>query len=163
MKTITQSILLVATGSLLSLSACEDRADRDAVDRAPPAQTTPGDVNRTTPAPAGGVTPAPSAPVRDADNTRTNRGDGSTQNLTPIDQSEASEHIKITAEIRRAVMNDSSLSSNAKNSKIITDRTGMVTLRGVVNSQAEKNAIASHARAVAGEANVVNQLVVDAD
>lgn len=96
----------------------------------------------------------------DVDNTANNRGDGSEQNRTPPDQSEASEDIKVTAEIRRAIMNDETMSVNAQNCKIITQKGGIVTLRGVVNSQAEKDSIESKAKLVAGVSQVYNQLEV---
>lgn len=81
--------------------------------------------------------------------------------MTAMDQSNSSEHIDITARIRRAVMNDDSLSTRAKNVTIVTDGTGTVTLRGNVLSQAEKDAIAAKAGAVVGATRVVNQLVVN--
>jgi hyperosmotically inducible periplasmic protein len=80
---------------------------------------------------------------------------------TAIDQSNSSEHIDITARIRRAVMDDDALSTGAKNSTIVTDRTGTVTLRGYVQDQAEKTAIAAMAAAVVGAERVVNQLVIN--
>ena len=81
--------------------------------------------------------------------------------MTAMDQSNASEHIDITARIRRAVMEDDALSTRAKNSTIVTDGTGTVTLRGEVQSQAEKDAIGAKAAAVVGSERVVNQLVVN--
>jgi hyperosmotically inducible periplasmic protein len=62
---------------------------------------------------------------------------------TAINQSNSSEHIDITARIRRAVMDDDALSTGAKNATIVTDDTGTVTLRGDVENQAEKDAIAA--------------------
>lgn len=94
------------------------------------------------------------------DNTATNRGDGSVTTKTPMDQSESSADIKVTADIRRAIMDDENMSINAQNCKIITDKAGVVTLRGVVNSQAEKDSIEAKAKAVAGVARVDNQLEV---
>lgn len=79
---------------------------------------------------------------------------------TAMDQSNSSEHIDITATIRRAVMDDDALSMGAKNATIVTDGSGTVTLRGNVQSQAEKDAIAAKAVAVVGSERVVNQLVV---
>jgi hyperosmotically inducible periplasmic protein len=79
---------------------------------------------------------------------------------TAMDQSNSSEHIDITASIRRAVMDDDALSTRARNVTIVTDRTGTVTLRGDVPSQAEKDAIAEKADAIVGSGRVVNQLVV---
>ena len=94
------------------------------------------------------------------DNTARNKGDGAPEAKSPMDQSESSSDIKITADIRRAIMDDNSMSVNAQNCKIITDKSGMVTLRGVVNSQAEKDMIESKAKAVAGVTKVDNQLEV---
>lgn len=95
-----------------------------------------------------------------ADNTARNRGDGSTDAKTPMDQSESSADIKVTAAIRRAVMADGELSTNAKNCKIITDKAGVVTLRGPVGSQVEKETVERLARAVAGVTRVDNMLEV---
>jgi osmotically-inducible protein OsmY len=55
---------------------------------------------------------------------------------------------------------DKAMSMNAQNCKIITDKSGVVTLRGVVDSQAEKDAIQAKAQAVAGVTRVDNQLEV---
>jgi len=80
--------------------------------------------------------------------------------MTPMDQSESSEHIEITAQIRRGIMNADDMSFNAKNCKIITDKTGTVTLRGAVDSQAEKDAVGAIARATTGVVSVNNLLEV---
>jgi len=77
-----------------------------------------------------------------------------------MDQSQASGDVKITAEIRRAIMDDETMSANAQNCKVITDKSGVVTLRGVVNSQAEKDSIEAKAKSVAGVTRVDNQLEV---
>ena len=53
------------------------------------------------------------------------------------------------------------MSINAQNCKVICDK-AVVTLRGVVNSQAEKDTIGAKAMAVAGVISVDNQLVVKA-
>jgi len=84
-----------------------------------------------------------------------------TNETTAINQSNSSEHIDITARIRRAVMDDDALSTTAKNATIVTDSTGTVTLRGDVRSQAEKDAITAKAAAVVGEHRVINRLVVN--
>lgn len=80
---------------------------------------------------------------------------------TAMDQSNSSEHIDITASIRRAVMDNDALSTGAKNATIVTDSTGTVTLRGNVQSQAERDAITATAAAVVGSERVVNRLVVN--
>jgi hyperosmotically inducible protein len=98
----------------------------------------------------------PAAP----DNTARNEVDRSGDTKTPMDQSESSAAIRITADIRRAIMDDKSMSTGAQNCKIITDDAGVVTLRGVVSSQAEKDSIAAKATGVVGVKQVDNQLEV---
>lgn len=93
------------------------------------------------------------------DNTGVNTRDRDDRGLTPLDQSNDPADIDITKKIRQAVVDDDSLSSNAKNVKIIT-RGGKVTLRGPVKTDAEKSAIAAKAQAVAGAESVVNELEV---
>jgi hyperosmotically inducible protein len=94
-----------------------------------------------------------------ADNTRKNERDRSGETTTSGDQSNSQEDVKITAAIRRAVVRDNSLSTTAKNVKIITAN-GMVTLRGPVKNDAEKTKIAELAQSAAGNAKIDNQLEV---
>jgi len=96
-----------------------------------------------------------------ADNTAKNERDASGETKTSGDQSNSPEDIKITADIRRAVVAEKSLSMTAKNVKIITAN-GMVTLRGPVNSAEEKAMIAKLAKSAAGAAKIDNQLEVTA-
>jgi hyperosmotically inducible protein len=96
-----------------------------------------------------------------ADNTEKNQRDKSGETKTPLDQSNSPEDLKITQDIRKAVMADNSLSMTAKNVKIIT-AAGKVTLRGPVNNADEKKKIAELAKANAGKAQVVDQLEVKA-
>jgi osmotically-inducible protein OsmY len=94
-----------------------------------------------------------------ADNTRKNERDRSGETTTSGDQSNSQEDVRITAAIRRAVVRDNSLSTTAKNVKIITAN-GMVTLRGPVKNDAEKAKIAELAQSAAGNAKIDNQLEV---
>jgi len=94
-----------------------------------------------------------------ADNTAKNKRDASGETQTSGDQSNSSEDTKITADIRRAVVAEKSLSMTAKNVKIITVN-GVVTLRGPVNSAEEKATIAKLAQSAAGKAKIDNQLEV---
>jgi osmotically-inducible protein OsmY len=57
-------------------------------------------------------------------------------------------------------MDDKTMSINAQNCKIVTDKAGKVTLRGVVNSQTEKDAIELKAKSASGVSSVDNQLEV---
>ena len=105
-------------------------------------------------------TSSPSGTATKPDNTAVNERDRGTGTLTPPDQAEGTEaDRKITAEVRRAITSDSSMSINARNVKIIT-LNGVVTLRGPVESQAEKDAIEAKAKSVAGVTSVDNQLEV---
>jgi len=56
-------------------------------------------------------------------------------------------------------MADKSLSTNAKNIKIITAH-GLVTLRGPVNTPQEKATIEAKAQNIAGATNVESQLEI---
>ncbi len=96
-----------------------------------------------------------------ADNSGRNIRDRSGETKTSGDQSNSSGDIDITAAIRRAVMKDDSLSTTAKNVKIIT-ADGVVTLRGPVKTAQEKATIAKLAEANAGGAKVMDQLEVEA-
>jgi hyperosmotically inducible periplasmic protein len=99
--------------------------------------------------------PAQTAP----DNTGRNVQDRSGTTLTPGDQSESQADRALTQQIRKAVVADKSLSTTAKNIKIIT-RDGVVTLRGPVNNPHEKEAIAAKAQQIAGVNKIDNQLEV---
>lgn len=94
-----------------------------------------------------------------ADNSAMNQRDRGHQTLTPIDQSNKPEDVKMTREIRRAIVKDSQLSTTARNIKIITVD-GAVTLRGPVKTEQEKAAIAAKAAQLAGDTNVHNELEV---
>lgn len=98
---------------------------------------------------------------KEADNTKKNERDKSGATATPGDQSNAPEDLKITQNIRRAVMKDKSLTLTAKNVKIITAG-GQVTLRGPVVSPEEKKKIEDLAAAAAGKDKVISQLEVKA-
>ena len=97
------------------------------------------------------------ASSEDATNTERYARDGDGAHPTADDQSENKQDIDIAAKVRRAVVSDNSLSTNAHNVKIITNE-GQVTLRGPVDSEAEKEAIVAKAKEVAGDDRVVDEL-----
>ena len=90
------------------------------------------------------------------DNTKKNKDQPSPtadqQKMNPADRA-------ITQKIRKAVHDDTSLSTYAHNIKIIT-QDGKVTLRGPVRSEDEKNNLQAKAVKVAGQENVTNQLEI---
>jgi len=91
---------------------------------------------------------------KDADNTERNKRDRNNATLTPGDQGNTQEDIEVTRQIRRALMKDKTLSTTAKNVKIIT-KDGAVTLRGPVKTMAEKQAIVAKAKEVANAAHPI--------
>ncbi len=95
------------------------------------------------------------------DNTKVNARDRNDATLTPMDQSNSETDLKITQEIRKAVVGADGLSFSAKNVKIITQN-AHVTLRGPVKSASEKTRIDELARGCAGVTKVDNQLEVAA-
>lgn len=103
--------------------------------------------------------PATGAENYPADNSGKNTRDRQDTTLTPGDQSKDKSDVAITQAIRKAVVADKGLSVNARNVKIITKR-GVVTLRGPVQSVAEKEAIGAKAQQAAGVKRVDNQLEI---
>lgn len=97
----------------------------------------------------------------DADNTGRNKTQDNHKNKTSEQQSNKEPDIKLAADIRKRVVADDSLSMTAKNSKIIV-RDGLVTLRGPVDSAAEKSAIERHAKD-AGASTIENELTIKKD
>ena len=93
------------------------------------------------------------------DNSAKNERDRSGETKTSGDQSNSSQDTKITADVRRAIVKDSSLTVVAKNVKIITAG-GTVTLRGPVNTAEEKTKIEQLAAAAASGAKIDNQLEI---
>jgi hyperosmotically inducible periplasmic protein len=94
-----------------------------------------------------------------ADDTGRNVRDRDENAKTADEQSNSKEDLEITRKIRRAVVEDKSLSTSAHNVKIVTVNR-VVTLRGPVVSTKEKASVAAKAEKVAGVSKVENQLEV---
>jgi hypothetical protein len=122
-----------------------------------PATTTASDAAKATTEP--GKAAPDNTKAAAPDNTKVNERDRNTAAPTPMDQGQNETDLKITQQIRQAVMADGSLSFTAKNVKIITQN-GKVTLRGPVNTAQERSAIEAAARKVAGTAQIDNQIEV---
>lgn len=101
----------------------------------------------------GTVTMAQASPPAAPDNSAVNVRDRAPGAMTAGQQSNAESDLELTREIRRAVVQDHSLSMLAHNVKIVSAN-GSVTLRGPVKSEEEKTAIASKAQAIAGASKV---------
>jgi osmotically-inducible protein OsmY len=93
------------------------------------------------------------------DNTRTNERDRSKSEATADQQKENPSDQAITQQIRRAILQEKSLSTYAHNVKIVT-RDGNVILKGPVRSIAEKRMVETKAIAIAGEDRVSSQLQI---
>lgn len=94
-----------------------------------------------------------------ADNTGRNTRDADGNTKTPEDQGANSPDRALIQNVRQSIVSDDSLSVNAKNVKIIAVN-GKVTLRGPVDSTAEKSTVARKAGDVAGTGNVDDQLEI---
>jgi hyperosmotically inducible protein len=101
------------------------------------------------------------APVTSAsaDNTKVNERDKSPDTVKPTDQPNNSVDIQLAAAVRQAIVNDKALSTTAHNVKLIAAN-GVVTLRGPVTSQGEKEKVGQCVAGVTGVAKVDNQLDV---
>lgn len=134
--------------SAWTAASCDDRAaHRDA------------DTNTTD---TSTVDTTPETPPTPPDNTANNLRDMDTNTATPLDQSEDPEDIRITGEIRRGILGDDTMSMSAQNCKVIT-MARVVTLRGVVDSDAERTAIEALAQRVEGVVRVDNKLEIKTD
>jgi osmotically-inducible protein OsmY/sporulation protein YlmC with PRC-barrel domain len=94
------------------------------------------------------------------DNTAQNEKEMNKDAVTPTDQGNSSKDMQITKDIRSGIM-DKDLSFNAKNIKIIT-RNEHVTLKGVVESDEEHEAVVRIARNHANTAKITDDLKVNA-
>jgi osmotically-inducible protein OsmY len=93
------------------------------------------------------------------DNTKANQRDRAQAEATADRQKENPADRETTRKIRRALIEDKSLSTYAHNVKIVTQN-GTVTLKGPVRSEEEKNAVIAKATEVVGEGHVIDELQV---
>lgn len=93
------------------------------------------------------------------DNTSINERDKGTATKTPQDQTNRAQDRERLAAVRRVIVGDKSLSTQAKNVKVLVEG-GVVTLRGPVKSADEKAKVESLAKNVKGITSTVNQLDV---
>jgi hyperosmotically inducible protein len=94
-----------------------------------------------------------------ADNTKVNKRDRAKEAATAGQQKENSSDREFTQKIRRALMDDKSLSMYAHNVKVIA-QDGQVTLKGPVRTEDEKKTIEAKATEVAGAGHVTNQISI---
>jgi hyperosmotically inducible periplasmic protein len=94
------------------------------------------------------------------DNTKVNKQDRNAGQPTADQQKMNKADRELSAQIRKSIIADKSLSTYAHNIKVIS-QDGVVTLKGPVHSDDEKKAIVAKAVEVAGSADkVVDQITV---
>jgi hypothetical protein len=135
-------------------------ASQSAVDGRQPSGVAKSDVNR----PAGDTRYGADDRVagretKPADNSAQNSRDADGDELTPLDQSHADADVEITRAIRKMLVDDDTLGTDARNVKVITVD-GMVTLRGAVENAEEQARIVAIAKEAAGMGRVSNELQV---
>ena len=91
------------------------------------------------------------------DNTKVNERDKNGAEVTADQSKQNKGDVELAANIRKQVVKDDTLSTNAHNIKIIAID-GIVTLKGPVKNDGEKMAIEKIAASVAGDKNVKNQI-----
>jgi len=94
-----------------------------------------------------------------SDNTKTNQRDRSKTEPTADNAKNTTNDRDVMQKIRKAVMDDKSLSTYAHNVKIISQN-GKVTLKGPVRTSDEKDRIEKLATDVAGAGNVTDEITV---
>jgi hyperosmotically inducible protein len=96
-----------------------------------------------------------------ADNTKINQRDRNAGEPTADQQKMNTGDRETTKQIRQAIIKDKSISTYGHNVKVITQN-GMVTLKGPVRSEEEKQAIEAKAKEIAGPDKVTDDLEVKA-
>ena len=92
------------------------------------------------------------------DNTKINQRDRSSESPTADQQKENASDREVAQEIRRAIVKDKSLSTDAHNIKIIVQN-GSVTLKGPVSSDDEKRTIEEKAAQVVGGSDKITDQI----
>ena len=131
---------VLALAAICVLPACRKESSTSAAEKTyPSGRTNTADHKSTTP-PATTTPPVTTTPVNPT---------------IPANDKD----LKITQDIRKALVDDASLSMDAHNVKV-DSLNGNVTLRGPVDTAAEKDTVESLAKSVAGVVRVDNQLEV---
>ena len=105
------------------------------------------------------LAPASALAQTPADTTKVNTRDRAKGAVTADQQKENASDRELTQKIRRALMQDKTLSSYAHNVKVIAQG-GQVTLKGPVRTEDEKRTVETKAAEVAGAGHVINQMSV---
>ena len=93
------------------------------------------------------------------DNTVVNQQDRQKGAVTADQQKETTTDRTLAQNIRKALINDKSLSTYAHNVKVVAEH-GAVTLKGPVRSEEEKHSVEAKAAEIAGKDNVKSEITV---
>lgn len=93
-----------------------------------------------------------------ADNTKINQRDRSKAEPTADQQKESKSDRELARQVRRALVKDKSLSTYAHNIKVVA-QDGVVTLKGPVHSDQEKQAVEAKATEAAGGADKIKSQI----
>jgi hyperosmotically inducible periplasmic protein len=99
------------------------------------------------------------APAPAADNTKVNQRDRDKSEPTADQQKDNATDRQLAQQIRKAIIKDKSLSTYGHNIKVIAQN-GVVTLKGPVKSEEEKQAIETKAAQIAGTDKVTSEIQV---
>jgi osmotically-inducible protein OsmY len=80
----------------------------------------------------------------------------------PAQPAQATPDSQLAAKIHKAISDDKAVAGYAQTIKIVVND-GLVSLKGSVRSEADKKALGAKADAIAGEKNVMNNLVIVGD
>ena len=105
------------------------------------------------------IAPASALAQTPADNTKVNTRDRTKGAVTADQQKENASDRELTQKIRRALMQDKTLSSYAHNVKVVAQG-GQVTLKGPVRTEDEKRIVETKAAEVAGAGHVTNEMSI---
>lgn len=94
-----------------------------------------------------------------ADNSAQNAGAERKDAVTAEKQDNKKSNVEILAQIRKTIVDDNGLSMNAKNAKILF-KNGLVTLKGPVDSEAEKSRVEELAKTCSSVSSVKNMLTI---
>ncbi len=94
-----------------------------------------------------------------ADNSAHNKGAMREDAVTAEKQGNDKSDIKVLAKVRKTIVGAKGLSMNAKNVKILSNG-GSVTLKGPVDSEAEKSRVEELAKTCSGVTGVTNMITV---
>jgi len=96
------------------------------------------------------------------DNTKVNQRDRNASEPTADQSKNNKSDVNLAKDVRRAIMDDKSLSTYAHNVKVIAEH-GQITLKGPVHTEEERKTIEAKAVEVAGAGKVTNQIEVKPD